>query len=82
MFLSSGELVFSFVEGAVSQHGEEDVTAASGECDEGLVVAFALGDFSVVVGPRDRVSECCEGGQEQGTFEDLVSSSGGMFAAD
>ena len=37
MFLSSGELVFSFVEGAVAEHCEEDVASASGEGDEGLV---------------------------------------------
>ena len=39
-----------FVEGAVAEHGEEDVAAASGERDEGLVVAFAFGTFPVVVG--------------------------------
>ena len=38
------------VEGHVAEHGEEDVAAAPGEGDEGLVVAFALGAFPVVVG--------------------------------
>lgn len=51
--LSSGEGWWcgsSFVEGAVAEHGVEDVGAASSEGDEGLVVAFALGSFAVVVG--------------------------------
>lgn len=38
------------VEGAVSEHGEEDVDAASGECDEGGDVVFSLASFAVVVG--------------------------------
>lgn len=38
------------VEGAVAEHGEEDVDAASGECDEGGDVVFALAAFAVVVG--------------------------------
>lgn len=48
--LSRGELVVGLVEGAVAEHGVEDVAASAGEGDEGLVVAFALGDFAVVVG--------------------------------
>ena len=51
MFLSSGELVVGLVEGAVAEHGVEDVAASSIEGDEGLVVLFALGDRAVVVGP-------------------------------
>ena len=50
MCLSSGELMFGLIEGAVAGHGVEDVTAAAGEGDEGLVVAFALSDLPVVVG--------------------------------
>ena len=37
------------VKGHVSEHGEQDVAAAPGEDNEGLV-AFALGAFPVVVG--------------------------------
>jgi hypothetical protein len=50
MFLSSGELVVWLVQGAVAEHGVEHVATASGEGDEGLVMAFALSDFPVVVG--------------------------------
>ncbi len=42
---------FSLVEGHVSEHGEEHVGSASGEGDQGLVVAFTFGTFPVVVGP-------------------------------
>lgn len=38
------------VEGAVAEHGEEDVDAPSGECDEGGDVMFSLAPFAVVVG--------------------------------
>ena len=58
--MSSGEGRFGkawLVEGAVAEHGVEDVGAASGECDECLVVAFALGDLAVVVGAGLGVSE-------------------------
>jgi hypothetical protein len=48
--LSSGEAMVGLIEGAVAEHGEEDVAAAPREGDEGLVVAFALGDLAVVVG--------------------------------
>lgn len=39
------------VEGAVSDHGVVCEDAPVGEEDDGLVVAFTLGDPSVVVGP-------------------------------
>ena len=39
-----------FVEGAVAEHGVEDVGSASGEGDEGLIVARALRHLAVVVG--------------------------------
>lgn len=38
------------IEGAVAEHGEDDVDAASGKCDEGGDVVFALASFAVVVG--------------------------------
>ena len=47
MCLSSGELMVGVVEGAVAEHGEEDVAPSPGEGDEGLVMAFALGDFAL-----------------------------------
>ena len=50
MCLSSGEGVVGLIEGAVAEQGEEDVAAAAGEGDEGLVVVFALSDLAVVVG--------------------------------
>jgi hypothetical protein len=74
--LLSGELMVGLVEGAVAEHGVEDVAAPSGEGDEGLVVAFALGDLAVVVGAGERVAERGEGVEEQGSFEDLVPASG------
>ena len=80
--LSNAERLLNFVERSVTEHGEEDVASASGEGDEGLVVAFALGDLAVVVGPGDGVAQCREGGQEQCSFEYLVASPGRMFAAD
>lgn len=51
-----------FVEGAVAEHGEQDVGSSSGEAEQGLGVVFALADLLVVVGPRCRVSQ---GGEEQ-----------------
>lgn len=49
-FSSSRSRWGRLVEGAVAEHGEEDVDAASGECDEGGDVVFSLAAFSVVVG--------------------------------
>ena len=43
------------VEGAVSDHGVQGEDAAVGQGEDGLVVAFALGSFALVVGPGDRV---------------------------
>ena len=51
MFLSSGEWVLGLIERAVAEHGEENVATAAGEGDEGLVMALALGDLAVLVGP-------------------------------
>ena len=62
--MSSGEAMFGLIEGAVAEHGVEDVAASSGEGDEGLVVAFALSDLPVVIGTRYRVAEGCERGEE------------------
>ena len=38
----------------VSEHGVEDVGAAAGEGDEGLVVLLLLSSFAVVIGPEKR----------------------------
>ena len=74
--------MFAFVECAVADHGVEDVAASSGEGDEGLVVAFALADLAVVVGPGDGVAQSRESGQKESSFEYLVAPPGGMFAPD
>jgi hypothetical protein len=66
----------------VSEHGVEDVGAAAGEGDEGLVVFFLLSSFAVVVGPRNGVAQGGERGEEQGSFEDLVAAAGWVFSAD
>ena len=66
---------------AVAEHGVEHVAASACECDEGLVVAFALGDFPVVVGTGDGVAESRESGKEQRAFEDLVAAPRGVLAA-
>ena len=65
------------VEGAVAEHGVQDVAASSGEADEGGVVAFALGAFAVVVGAADGVVEGGQRGQEQRSFEFAVAGPGG-----
>src|SRR5690606_5734372 len=39
-----------FVEGAVSEHGEQDADALAGQAEEGLGVGFAAGSLLVVVG--------------------------------
>jgi len=48
----------------------------------GLVVTLALTDLASVVGPGDRITQCCEGRQEQRAFELRISTSRWMFAAD
>ena len=70
------------VEGAVAEHREEHVGSASGEAEESLGVVLSLGDLLVVVGPGCRVAQGGERGEEEGSFELLVSSPGGLFAAD
>ncbi len=44
------------------------------QCDQGLVMAFFLGSFAVVVGATDRVeADGGERGEEQGAFEPFVA---------
>lgn len=54
LLLSSREsgLMMSFVlvEAASAEHGVEHVATSSCERDDGLVMAFALADFPVVIG--------------------------------
>ena len=45
-------------------------------------MAFALCAFPVVVGAGDGVLQRGERGEEQGAFEDLAASPGGVVAAD
>lgn len=45
-----------FVERAVSKHGEQDVGSASGQGDNGLVMALSFSSFLIVVGPGSRVA--------------------------
>ena len=71
-----------FVEGAVAEHGVEDVDAAAGEADEGGVVVFALGAFVVVVGAGCGGVQGGERGQEERPSEDLVPASGRVLCAD
>lgn len=53
----------------VLEHGAEDVTAASGQANQGCIVFLAFGAFSVVVGAVGRVVQCGEGREEQRAFE-------------
>lgn len=43
------------IEGAVSEHGEYDTDSAMGKGDDGLIMAFALVAFAVVVDTGNRV---------------------------
>jgi hypothetical protein len=70
------------VEGSVAEHGGEDVCPSSGEAEQGLRVVLALGDLLVVGGPRCRVAQGSERGEEEGPLELLAASPGGLFAAD
>lgn len=49
--------LLGLVEGSVFEHAVEDVATASGEADDGGVVAFPLGSFAPVVGVAFRVVE-------------------------
>ena len=65
------------VEGAVSDHGVQGQDAAVGQGEDGLVMAFALVAFALVVGPGDGVgAQGGEGRQEHGSLEPLVACVG------
>lgn len=54
-----------------------------GQCDECLVVAFALGSFLVVVGPAGRVEpDRGEGREEQRPLEAFVAGMADAFGLD
>jgi hypothetical protein len=73
---SSGELVVGLIESVVAVHGMKDVAAPAGESDEGLAVAFALGDFAAAITERERVAECCEARRGTGLASGYCSSVG------
>ena len=57
--------------------------AAVGQGEDGLVMAFALVSFALVVGPGDGVgAQGGEGGQEHGALEPLVAAVGDVLALD
>ena len=61
----------------VADHGVQGQDAAVGQGEDGLVMAFALVSFALVVGPRYRVgAQRGEGGQEHGALEPLVAAVG------
>jgi len=72
-------LVWCELGGAVglsgAEHGQDDVAAAAGQTDEGGVVAFAFGAFTVVEGSGGWIAEAGEGGEEHGVFEPVVAAS-------
>ena len=57
----------------VLEHGVENIAAASGETDEGGVVLFSFGSFSVVVGATGGVVQRGERREEQGAFEFAIT---------
>lgn len=71
------------VEGVVSEHRVEGEDASVGEGEDGLVVAFALGDFALVVGAADRVRAWGgKGGVEHDSLEALVADVRDMLTSD
>ena len=57
--------------------------AAVGRGEDGLVMAFALVAFTLVMGLADGVgAQRGEGGQEHGALETLVNSVGDVLTAD
>lgn len=70
------------MEGSVTEHREEDVGPAPGEAEQGQGAVIALGDLPVAVGPRCRVAQGGEHGEEVSPFELLVSPPGRLFTAE
>ena len=71
------------VEGVVADHGVQGQDAAVGQGEDGLVMAFALVAFALVVGPGDGVgAQWGECGGEHGALEPLVAAVGDVLTAD
>ena len=69
--------------GCLSDHGVQGQDAAVGQGEDGLVMAFALVSFALVVGLGDGVgAQGGEGGQEHGALEPLVAAVGDVLATD
>lgn len=47
----------------------------AGECNEPLIVSFALGDSAAGVSPGDRIAQGGEGEKKHRSLQDLVGSS-------
>jgi hypothetical protein len=63
------------VDFSVAQHRPKDVAPPSGECDDSLVVAFALGPFPPTVGLAALVvRDAAEGGAVQDVLQDPVAT--------
>ena len=67
----------------VADHGVQGQDAAVGQGEDGLVMAFALVAFALVVGLADGVgAQRGESGQEHGAFEPLVAAVGDVLTTD
>src|SRR5688572_28940353 len=67
----------------VAEYCVQDVDAASGQRDDGLVVGLAGGTFAVVVGAADRIAlQGAERRLVEDAFEDAVAAGGPLQVAD
>src|SRR5690242_12721008 len=82
MLLSSSFCELDLERAAIPEHGVQDVDPASGEREDGLVVAFAFGSFAVVEGAAGGVAERAERGLVEDAFEGLVGSASSLEIAD
>lgn len=81
-FLSSCVNCGRLVKGLVLEHGEQDVTSASSETNEGRVVLLTFRSFAVVVGTTGGVVQRGEGRKEQRSFELAVTRPRWMLTSD
>src|SRR3954469_12775966 len=82
MRLSSGFGVSALVGRSVAQHGVQDVDAAAGEREDGLVVGVSLGAFEPVEGLAVGVAERAERRLEEDALEGLVAAVGAFEVAE
>lgn len=83
MALSSSLGATGFVGSAVSHDRVEDVDASSGEGEDGLMMGFAFGSFTPVVGLAGLVAaDGDEGGLVEDPFERLVARGGAVQVSD